>query len=453
VKIPAVDDTIVAVSSGWQPSPLGIVRLSGGDAFELVAGIGIGPPPTDLPSWTGHRVEWGDGSVLPVTAFWFAGPRSYSGQDVVEIHTCGCPPLLRELSARLMALGARRALPGEFTARAFLNGRLDAGQVEGVLALMQSVQEGEIRAGARLVRGSQRRRQAEVVERLTEVLALVEAGIDFVEEEDVRFVTPGEVIRVIDEVLAELNATSEAMPEGRSGRHHVALVGLPNAGKSTLFNALVGYQRALVSPVLGTTRDVLEAEAEIEGLAVVLQDCAGLGGSVDELELATHVASERAADRADLVLWIHAADREWTEPEIRICARLAERRRLLVRSKVDLDVGGGAGVVPTAFVDKVAVSVPLGVGLPRLRRAIAEQLGRLGQPGAGTDREGETRLVREALGRARLLAAESGEKELDSPELVSLELRQALELMTDLTEMTLGEDVLDVVFSRFCVGK
>ena len=456
MQMPALDDTIIAVSSGWQATPLGIVRLSGTAAFELLERGGVSLPAADTrpnAGWCEVSLALPDDLNLPATVFWFHAPRSYTGQDVAEIHTVGSLPALRALSAHLIDAGARRALPGEFTARAYLNGRLNRDQVEGVLALINAQDQTAARQAARLSRQSYRPRVEQLTERLTELIALVEAGIDFVEEEDIHFITPTELTQAIDELVDEINAIGRP---GRSlqrpGQPHIALAGLPNAGKSTLFIALLGYERAIVTPVLGTTRDVLSAKIEVGGVAAVLQDCAGLGPAADELESAAHLAAEQAADQADFVLWLHDRATCWDARETEVCRRIPEDRRLLVFSKCDRRAPHAQPVPPIGFAATAETSALSGTGLSSLRRLIAERLETLGESsgsGLTTEHLGPTLA---ALHRARDLASGSDDA-LALPELVALELRRTWESLDWLDRGPLVEDVLGNILSRFCIGK
>ena len=453
MQLPALTDTIVAVSSGWQATPVGIVRLSGADSFGFASRLGLVPPAAGGAQWTEGRLELVRVGRVPVTAYWFPEPRSYTGQNVIELHTPGCLPILRELSAHLIELGARRALPGEFTARAYVAGRLGGQQVEAVLALMQRDQAGATRQAARLSNGVPRDSVAAIEEGITQLLALIEAGIDFVDEEDVRFVTAADVVGAIDRMLDSL-AIAENADTGvlRAGRPHVALAGLPNVGKSTLFNALVGHERAIVSPVLGTTRDVLSADVDLDRMAIVLQDCAGLGGSVDELELATHLAAERTAQQADLVLWVHPADARWSPREVDACERIPPHLRLLVCSKADLRGDDPAAAMPISFVETVQVSVLTGRGLTRLKQTLIRHLVQGSGQGGDVHRQGERRMAGAALRRARQIAAGSPIS-LRDPELVALELRAAHAALSTRGGQALDEELLARIFTQFCVGK
>ncbi|MEW6253342.1 MAG: GTPase, partial [Planctomycetota bacterium] len=474
MQIPAPGDTIVAVSTGWQPSAVGIVRLSGPDAFRLAGSLlssrAAGPAGTSTDVWprsTDERLAAEPALELPATVFWFLGPRSYTGQDVAELHTVGSLPLLRLISAQLIAGGARRAWPGEFTARAYLARRLSAGQVDAVLSLIQAEHEADLRQAARAARTTGKAALAGAVEQLIDLLARLEAGIDFTEEEDVRFIRAPEVVHTLDAVLARLPlGVTESLAAEHSARPHVALVGLPNAGKSTLFNALLGYERALVAPVLGTTRDVLSARVDFGDMPAVVQDCAGLGASPTELELATHIATERAAEAADLVLWVHAADMPWEQRETETCGGLDPARVVLVWTKADLRpderpapsamcggrshpgaerLAGGHG-----FADAAAVCALSGLGLPELRGIIAR---RLAQRTPAPDSHASAALphVAAALARARGLAAAPDANA--APELIALELRVALDALAAESAEPIDEVVLGRIFARFCVGK
>ena len=453
VPIYASMDTIAAVASAWEPAAVGILRLSGPGSFAAAELLGLTPPAVMRCVWTEGRLRLDAECALPATVYWFRAPHGYTGQDAVEVHTVGCLPLLRAASAKLIEGGARRALPGEFTARAFLEGKLSAHDVEAVLALMQSQEQSGARAAQRLRRGSRQERVAGAAERITALLASIEAGIDFVDEEDVRLISSAVVAAALEELTADLDAVdADAASDPRAGKPHVALVGIPNAGKSTLFNALLGSERALVSPVLGTTRDVLSAEIELDGVRAVIQDCGGLGGGRDELELATHLAAERAAEQADLVLWIHPADAAWDARAADACACVPADRRVLVRSKLDLAPDRAGEQPPASFAAVVDVSAATGLGLARLRTEIARRLSRTGGAMVAAGERTEARAAVAALRRARDLVAASS-KELASPELVAIELREAREQLAECGAPPADEAVLERIFTQFCVGK
>lgn len=469
MQFPALDDTIVAVATGWQPAPIGIIRLSGPAAVRIV-GSACGPlpePEWELPAARSVRIRArltvprdpatesiDDHSDVRVTAqvLIFRAPRSYTGQEVVEIHLPGAPPLLRAICDAFMAHGARRALPGEFTARAFLNHKLNADQVAAVADILSAADAAATRAAARTLLLSQQALTESVIAGLEDLLARVEAGIDFVEEEDVVFISGSELAERLRHIQQQLNrdrqvAESAAAAAERAGRPCVTLVGLPNAGKSTLFNALVGADRAIVSPVVGTTRDVISAEIELSGIRIVLQDSAGLGASPAGLDQASYVATDQAASRADFVLWVHAAATAWNPEEINVLSRITADRRLIVLSKSDLP-GGDAHSRPPG--DWVPVSASTGKGLEELRVAIGRQLARRTEAGAKGISDQNWEVVTTALNRTARLA--DADESLRGAELVAFELRTALGAVTEMG-YALADEVLGRIFNTFCIGK
>lgn len=446
MRPPPIDDVIVAVSTAWAPSALGVLRLSGPGCFELIAAITANSVDFDA-----CELHWGDGLRAPARVFRFRAPHSYTGQDVVEIHTIGCLPLLRELCEMLIERGARRALPGEFTARAFLNRKLPGRNVERIADLIAAADRDAARTAARAQRESYEPLIAQLRSVLLNVLSAIEAGIDFVDEEDVRFISGGQVVELLSPLVARLDAIeSGGGPRLRESKPHVALAGLPNAGKSTLFNRLCGTERAIVSPQIGTTRDVLSVELDWGGVSFVLQDCAGLGADSDELEIASYRAAERTADQAELVLWVHDCRAAWGDAERRAMTNVDEGRRLIVMSQIDR----ADPFAPTEAIDAgaatVRISAATGAGLRELRAAI---IGRLAMRSAEATSAApvEFGLIRGALRRAVELVER--DPRLASGELVALEIRSACELLDQIERGPLVEDVLGRIFSTFCIGK
>lgn len=452
MQLESLADTIVAVSTAWQPAPLGIVRLSGPRAFELAASLLDTPPAAVARPGRAHAAGLAVPTlgIVPATLLTFRGPHSYSGQDLVELHLPGSLPLLRAVCRTLIERGARRAQPGEFTARAYIHGRLDARQVDAICALIHARSASTARQAARVARGELPDRLGELRERLLDLLARVEAGIDFADEEDVRFIEAAELTHQAASIRDQLDALRRAARgELHDARPHVALAGLPNAGKSTLFNALLGTQRVIVSPIVGTTRDVIEAELSLAGLRLVLQDCAGFGSAGDELEAETRLAAEQAAGRADLVLWVHEVGQPWTKTEREVLARIEPDRRIAVLTKIDR---GQPAEPAIPFVHVVPVSARTRQGLTVLREAIVSQLE---QRQAGV----ETALTEaDALGPAlgaldRVLEHLNIAGESFGAELVAADLRSAIASLGRQGRFSMPEEVLGRIFSQFCVGK
>lgn len=449
MRFPALDDTIVAVASQWSPAPVGILRISGPRAHALAATLGarLPPPGARYPLLTSERIDLGQGLQAPAEALWFKQPRSYTGQDLVELHTLGALPILQRWLDQFVALGARSAAPGEFTARAFQNHRMAAGQVTAVLDLLRAEDDGAARLAARRLRAGLSESQQRLAHALTELLARVEAGIDFVEEEDVRFITAAELRSALRRILTDLPSNPPDETPARDSRPHVALMGRPNAGKSTLLNTLTGFRRAIVAPIKGTTRDVLTCEAILGGTTVILQDTAGLGETAGELDASAQQAALSAGRRSDLILWLHDGTTEWGPEDSAAFERQSTCPRILVWTKADLRPAGAP--MPPAKADSVAISAITGEGLSALRSkilsAVSKSQGAAAEASVGS-------IVRGALERAvELLGQET--VRLPSPELLAIELRSAIGglqrgLYGDATEAVLAE-----IYTKFCVGK
>ncbi|GAB5601757.1 tRNA uridine-5-carboxymethylaminomethyl(34) synthesis GTPase MnmE [Thermus sp. FJN-A] len=432
----ALRDPICAIATPPGKGAIGVVRLSGEGALEIAARVWRGKDPRRL---RGGRFTLGevvdprtrevlDQALLLV----FRAPRSYTGEDLVEFQTHGSPAVLRRVLEALLAVGARLAGPGEFTFRAYMNGKLDLAQAEAVLALVQA--EGELarRQALRALEGAFSRRIAALEEGLLRLLAHIQALLDYPEEG----VEPVEAERTIREVLAQVEALLSQAKASRLAQKgaRLALIGAPNAGKSSLLNALLGYERALVSPIPGTTRDYLEAPLELFGIPLVAVDTAGVRETEDPLERAGVERALRIAEEADLVLYV--VDRSLPRPAP---PPLPWERTLRVATKGDL---------PPAWDDPafLPVSSRTGEGLDRLREAIGQAL--LGEGG------GEVLLTErqvEALQRARERLLEA----LTLPEdLRGLALQEALEALAALRgEGQVAEAVVARVFQNFCVGK
>lgn len=441
MRFPTPDDTIVAVSTGWSPAAMGIVRLSGSQANALAESLLV-PDPVDR-QVAHRRMRVGD-YTTPVTVVRFRAPRSYTGQDVVEIHAPGCLPLLSDAVERLVRAGARQALPGEFTARAYLLGKLTSKQVTHIEEQLSGAAWAHGQRESRM-RASQAASVLDSVEdQLTDLLARFEAGIDFSEEEDVQFISDAELIGALDAAEADLRRVQSASRSASRGQSpHVCLAGCANAGKSTLFNALVRQSRSLVSGQPGTTRDALECELDGPAGPYVLQDCAGFGDFAEEVDLAAFRLAQRVAASADVLLWVHDVSAPWTTTELQWLSDLQARLCLIILSKADLST---AGPVPAGIIGEVLeVSAATGMGLDRLRDRLGQKLASL--PPAEFAAEGID-VALEAIERARELVKQGiGGQEA----LVSLEIRLALASLQDREPSP--DAVLGRIYGRFCIGK
>ncbi len=440
-----LSDPIVALATPPGRSALAVVRLSGAGAFDVAARVIAGFTPVPPRRATLATFRAGDGSSVDRGLYTvFPAPESYTGEDLVELSCHGGLAVPAQLVAALQAAGARPAHPGEFTRRAVLNGKLDLLQAEAVGDLIDATAPAQARAALHQLDGGLSRRLLALREGLIELEALLGYTIDFPEEDDGP-VPIERLERELGEVAHQVDRLLDTAPSGERLREGALLVlaGRPNAGKSSLFNALLGADRALVTEIPGTTRDAIEAYTEFLGWPVRLVDTAGLRDTTERIERLGVEVSRRYRSAADLILFCVESGRPIEPDEAAIAS---ERPGLMVRTKVDL--------VPAA-PEELGVSAVTGAGLDRLRRVAAEQIfgERLGLPDLEPTLTRERhrsalRRAQEALTDARPHLGPTGD-----PVLTAHHVRAAVTALDELIGAVDVEEVLDRVFGRFCVGK
>ncbi|HYH69158.1 MAG TPA: GTPase [Urbifossiella sp.] len=435
---PHPDDTIVAVSSAPGPGARAVVRVGGRAARAVVAAVFTpdAPPPADRHLVPGRLALSGVHSPVPADLYLFAGPRSYTGQDVAELHTVGSPPLVERLVSDLLAAGARPARPGEFTLRAFLAGKLDLPRAEAVHAVVAADTDADLTAALGQLAGGVTQPLHAVRDDLLNLLADLEAALDFADE-DITFVGKSDALLRVTAALARL-ANLRRQLDGRavSGRAvRVALAGAPNAGKSSLFNALTGAA-ALVSPEAGTTRDYLAARLTLGGADVELIDTAGRVAAADAIDEQAQRLGADAAARADVVVWC-------AEPGVVFGCNAASGEVVRVRTKSDLPSAPEPGVV--------AASVVTPGGADALRAVLAERVAALARPPLAPS-QSRCRHHLDACA-ADLTAAHRHLALDDPPELAALAVRNAVGQLGEMVGAVYTTDLLDRIFSRFCIGK
>ncbi len=446
-------DTIVAIASPLGRGGLGIVRFSGDAArqvAERLVNFASGEP--RWVTWASQLASLTDSAgkvVDQVVVSYFAGPRSYTGQDVVEITCHGAPVVLRLCVERAVSVGARLAEPGEFTLRAYLHGRIDLPQAEAVRELIDATTLFQARVAAQQMGGSVSRRIRPLKEQLLEMIALLEAGIDFAED-DVSVAPDADLYRRLDLLEEELCRLLSSFGAGRLvfGGFTLAIVGRPNVGKSSLFNRLLEQERAIVTPIAGTTRDLVSEQMAIGGIPVRLMDTAGIRESEDVVESLGIERSYQAVADADLTLLVVDASVPMSD-EDRVLARLlGDRRPLVVANKCDL------GYALEADVAGARVSAVTGEGLGELKDAL---LRRLAPDGLVAPEDGSITSVRhEALLRESTEALQHARKAVEfhiPHEMLLLDLYAALQPIDAITGATTADDILNRIFSTFCIGK
>jgi tRNA modification GTPase len=439
-------DTIVAVSSPLGPGRRAVVRIGGPEARSIAATVF---DPADALS-VAHRSFWegrlqisGLAATLPADAYIWCAPRTYIGQDLIELHTLSCPPLLDALAADLLNGGCRAALPGEFTLRAFLAGKLDLPRAEAILGVIEAGSRSELKRALEQLSGGVTRPLEGLRENLLDLLADVEAGLDF-SEEDIQFVERDALLNRIARGLAQLTLAQRQFEQRAVSNRpfRVVLVGRPNVGKSSLFNALTGGPAALVSALPGTTRDYLVRTLKAHDVAIELVDTAGWRELPGTIEEQARNLGRREADQGDLILLCLEAGICVSEEEKSLQTRGAASPILAIATKCDL------APAPPGIL---ATSVQSGSGLKDLRELLLDRARACSRAALAPSLSRCRHHVDACLEHLRRAhAAVLFEEPAD---VLALELRGALDQLGEMVGAVFTDDLLDRIFSRFCIGK
>jgi len=445
--VSAAPDTIVAAATPPGRGGIGIVRVSGPATRGIATAI-LGKLPVPRHATVSVFSDAGGHTIDLGLALYFPAPASFTGEDVLELHGHGGPVVMDLLVARAVELGARLARPGEFSERAFHNDKLDLVQAEAIADLIAAGSAEAARAALRSLSGVFSREVQALAEKLTELRAYVEAAIDF-PDEDAEFLATPEVRERIAEIDARFASIAETVRQGRALRDglHVVIAGRPNAGKSSLLNALAGHDAAIVTAVPGTTRDLLRERIHVDGLPIHVVDTAGLRDTDDVIEVEGLRRARMEMSRADLVLYVvdatlgFAAGEEGSLP--------AGTTTLVVWNKTDLPAAKPAPKLEDR--PAIAISALEGDGMPALREQLKAAAGYQSESGAWSAR----RRHLDALARAQSLfeVAEARLGERASFELVADELRQAHQALGEITGQVSSDALLGAVFATFCIGK
>ena len=480
-----LDDTIVAIATPPGRGGIGVVRIAGSEARSIAApmlrlqhelepgrailGELIEPCRAGAPA----RLEAGSGSeaeeqkqragapaphnqaqrIDEVVVTYFAKPHSYTTDDIIEISAHGSPVVLHHAVELARSGGARLAEPGEFTMRAFLNGRIDLTQAEAVRDLIESQTLYQARIAAQQLEGALSRRLQPIKQNLVELIALLEAGIDFAED-DVSVLPADQIIEHIAAIRAPIEQLAASFAYGKLVHEGLtlAIVGRPNVGKSSLFNRLVESDRAIVTATPGTTRDLVTETVALAGIPVKLVDTAGIRRALDEAESIGIRKSKEALADADLVLVVLDSSQPVAPEDQQLLDLVAQRTAIVVENKSDKT--SGEFLVPSSHLPAVRVSALNAAGIPELRAEILRQVGGEFQSGNESGLLTNVRhqgLVRDSLaGLDTTLDAVRGKV---PHEMVLLDLYSALRPLDEITGATTNDDILNLIFSRFCIGK
>jgi len=453
----STSDTIVAIATPAGRGGLGVVRISGPDAARVAAELTGREKPFKPRHATFSRFDAGSGSSRTsdqVVITFFPNPQSYTGEPVVEVSAHGSPVVLSSILRRAIDAGARLAEPGEFTLRAFLNGKIDLIQAEAVADLIDAVTPLQARAAFDQLEGTLTGEIGGIESGLFDVIAKLEASLDF-PDEGYHFVGAGEARAVLGMVIERIERLLTQAARGRLVREgaQVAIVGAPNVGKSSLFNALLNANRAIVTEIPGTTRDMLTERADVGGLSLALIDTAGVRETNDVVEREGVSRTRDTLRVADLVLVVLDRSRPMTDEDRGILAETSSLPRVVVLNKSDLSADGPVGR-HFSGAEAVAISARTGAGLEDLIGAVAAAL--TGTGSDNRDRPAVTNVRHTALlerARVSLLQAVAALEHEVSEEFPLLDLQDAGQALQEITGRRTSDDLLRHIFERFCIGK
>ena len=453
-------DTIAAIATIQAPSAIGIVRLTGPDTRRILDGVFAPANGRPMSAQTPRKLVFGraldrsGGVIDEALAVLFPGPNSYTGEDCAEIHCHGSPVVLDEVLAAAFARGARQARGGEFTQRAFLSGRMDLIQAESVADLIDAESAGAARNAVGQLQGRMSRSVGGIYDALMDVVSRFYAIVDYPDEE-IEPLQQAQIEQTLAESAERLDALLATFSRGRLLKSGVpaVILGKPNAGKSSLLNALLGYDRAIVTDIAGTTRDTVEEKVLVGSVLLRLCDTAGIRDAADTVERLGVERAQQAAQRAELALLVLDGSAPLTrEDEEAIAAARRARRMLVLVNKADLPQVLDTAALRVRFGEVIPLSARSGAGVDALCRAVEELFA-----GGETPRGELLTNARQAASAQRALdAVRRAEQALRSglsPDAVLTDAEEALEALAEFSGKRVRDDLVATIFSRFCVGK
>ena len=459
-------DTIAAISTGMTNSGIGIVRISGSEALEIADRVYKGKETiTEVPTQTIHygHVMDGDETVDEVLVMVMRGPRTFTGEDTVEINCHGGTYVVSRVLETVLKAGARPAEPGEFTKRAFLNGKMDLSQAEAVIDVITSENEYALQSSISQLKGSVKNRIKEIREKIIYHTAFIETALD--DPEHISVDGYGEVLKeAAEEVIGQLKELIDSSDDGRIMKEGIqtVILGKPNAGKSSLLNILAGHDRAIVTDIEGTTRDVLEEQIRLQGLTLNIIDTAGIRQTDDIVEKMGVDKAKEYAKEADLIIYVVDASRNLDENDEKIFDLIYDKRTVILLNKSDLDTVVTEEMIRERISQKgvqkqipvIAISAKEEQGIKELENTVKAMF----LKGDLSFNE-EVYITNARQKNALVNARESMKKVIFSidagmPEdFYSIDLMDAYESLGNITGESIGEDLVNEIFSKFCMGK
>jgi tRNA modification GTPase len=447
-------DTIAAIATPPGEGGIAVIRISGNDTISVAEKIFSGP----IRTYKTHTAHFGKvidshGHVVDeVLALVMLAPKSYTGEDTIEIHCHGGNLVSRHVLETILKAGARAAQPGEFTFKAFINGKLDLAQAEAVQELIGAKNDLALQAAEQQLQGKLSKLIHAFQKKLVDIAAILEAWVDF-PEEDLEFATMDEVIAALSEILQQMQHLSTTFHDGKIVSHGISLclVGPPNVGKSSLMNALLGKERAIVTNIPGTTRDLIEEEMKLGELHFRLIDTAGIRDTQEVIECEGIRRSKEAMQQADLILLVLDAACEICPESKNLISEVPKEKTLLIWNKIDLP---HTAPLPIGFTHFTCISAKEGIGLDTLRQKIDRWIWRQGPPTKDefmiTNMRHYQTLTHAILALQALI---EGLKTNISPEFVAADMRKVLNELGMIIGTNITEDILSAIFSKFCIGK
>lgn len=456
------EDTITAISTPSGEGGIGIVRISGQLALDIVHRLFVGTTRGDIRSVPTHSLHYGyivhpetravlDETLLSV----MRAPRSYTKEDVVEINCHGGMLPLRNVLDAVISCGARLATPGEFTKRAFLNGRIDLSQAESVIDVIRAKTDAGLQLAVQQLRGKLSKHVSGIRSGLTQLLASIEASIDFAED-DIEIISYKQICAELRQHLEQIEQLLASAHEGKIVRDglSIAIVGKPNVGKSSLLNIFLEEERAIVTPVPGTTRDTIEDYINLNGIPIRLIDTAGIRKTDDQIEKLGVDRSRSTIQQADMALCVFDTSTPWSRDDEDLLQFVSAKEKIVVANKIDLpavlsvnDIAAKLPEPATVF----QVSARDHTGLDTLKQAIVDEVMDIPLESVAVTNIRHKHALN--LTKKSLVHAQRSTESQMSQEFIALDLREALNHLGEITGETTSEDILEAIFSTFCIGK
>ena len=456
------EDTIAAISTPIGEGGIGIIRLSGQRALPIAAELFAGSrkrPFLTVPNFSlqhGYILHPETHKTLDeVLVSVMRAPHSYTREDVVEINCHGGLLALQHVLEAVLSRGARLATPGEFTKRAFLNGRIDLSQAESVIDVIRAKTDAGLQLAVQQLRGKLSTQVNHLRDHIAQLLASVEASIDFADE-DIEIISHAQIDEQLQNTLAAIDQLLAGAQEGKILRDglSLAIVGKPNVGKSSLLNLFLQEERAIVTPIPGTTRDTIEDVLNLNGIPIRLIDTAGLRDTSDEVERLGVERSRRTIQQADMVLCLFDGSAPWSHEDENFLNVVAHKEKFLILNKIDLPAQLTTEDIQAQLHEPMPifrVSLTEQIGIDALKQAIVNKVMSVPLESVAVTNVRHKQAL--TLAKTSLLHARQSTRSAMSPEFIALDLRDALNHLGEITGETTTDDILDRIFSTFCIGK